>query len=65
MEISTIASLATSVADMGTKRDVGIEVLKKTMELASSNVAQLIEAIPDVAPANLPPNLGNYVNTKA
>lgn len=62
MEITGLAGVVTSVAETGTKRDIGIAVLKKTMDLAASTAATLIDAIPT---ANLPSNLGNNVNTKA
>jgi hypothetical protein len=66
MDVTGIASLATSIADTGTKQDVAIAVAKKAQDLQASSAAALLEAIPPVAKApNLPSNLGNRINTTA
>jgi len=66
MDVSSIASLATSIAETGNKQAVGIEVLKKAQQIQASTAAQLINAVQS-APAvqNLPSNLGNNINTTA
>lgn len=63
MDVSNIASLATSIADTGTKQAVGIAVLKKAQDVQATSAQALIEAIPP-AP-RLPSNLGNTINTTA
>ncbi|WP_432382513.1 YjfB family protein [Duganella sp. P38] len=63
MDVTSIAQTATSIADTGTKQAVGIAVLKKAQDIAASSASALIESIPPVP--NLPPHLGNNINTKA
>ncbi len=66
MDVSSIAKLATSVAETGTKNEVGLAVLKKAQQIQASTAAQLLNAVqapPSVQ--NLPANLGNTINTKA
>lgn len=63
MDVTGIAQTATSIADTGTKQAVGITVLKKAQDIAASSASALIESIPPVP--NLPPHLGNNINTKA
>jgi hypothetical protein len=66
MDVSSIARLATTIADTGNRQDVGIAVLKKAQDLQASSAAALVEAIPPVPSAgNLPSNLGNRINTTA
>ena len=62
MDVSTIASLATNMAQQRNDMDVSIAVFKKALDAQSSAALSLIEAIPTVS---LPPHLGNNVNTKA
>jgi Putative motility protein len=57
-----IAGLASNVAESGVKQQVGISVLKKALDIESSTALTLIQA---VSAPNLPPNLGNNVNTTA
>jgi hypothetical protein len=63
MDVTGIAQTATTIADTGTKQAVGVAVLKKAQDIAASSASALIEAIPPVP--NLPPHLGNNINTKA
>jgi len=47
---------------------VGLTVLKKALDLEAQSALSLINAVPpapQVASANLPPNLGQKVNTTA
>lgn len=64
MDVMGIAKLATSVAETGTKQEVGYAMLKKAQQIEQSTAAQLLEGIKAV-PQNLPPNLGNTINTTA
>lgn len=66
MDVSSIAKLATSIAETGTKQEVDIAILKRAQQIESSTATQLIDAIkatPTVQ--NLPANLGNTINTTA
>lgn len=67
MDVSSIASLATSLASTQTNDAVGISVLKKAMDIGASNAEALIAGLPEipVAASNLPPHLGQNVNTTA
>lgn len=62
MDVSNIASLATSMAQQRNDMDVSIAVLKKTIDVQGAMAIALIEAVPT---ANLPAHLGNHVNTTA
>jgi len=66
MDVSSIARLATTIADTGTRQDMGIAVLKKAQDLQASSASALVEAIPPVPSAgNLPAHLGTRINTTA
>ncbi|MFC3107780.1 YjfB family protein [Undibacterium arcticum] len=67
MDISGISNLATSIADTGTKREVDLAVLKKAIDIDASSAAALVAALPPPTslPNNLPPHLGQNINTKA
>ena len=66
MDVMGIAKLATSIADTGTKQEVGIAMLKKAQDIQSSTATQLLAAVPAATSApNLPAHLGKHVNTTA
>ena len=70
MDISGISNLATSIADTGTKREVGevdLAVLKKALDIEASSAAAMVAALPPPTsqPNNLPPHLGQNINTTA
>lgn len=66
MDVTGIAKLATSIADTGTRQDVAIAVLKKAQDIQSTSALQLLDAVQATGPAqNLPPHLGNHINTTA
>jgi hypothetical protein len=66
MDVMGIAKLATSIADTGLRQDVSMAVLKKAQDIQSTTATQLLAALPQVTPAqNLPPHLGNHINTTA
>lgn len=62
MDVSNIASLSSSVAQMKVGDAVGISVLKKAMEIEAQNMLLLLQALPA---ANNPPHLGNNVDVRA
>jgi len=69
MDVTGIAKLATSIADTGLRQDVSMTMLKKAQDIQSTTATQLLAALPPVTPAastqNLPPHLGNHINTTA
>lgn len=67
MDISGVAGIASKITEMATTQTneaVGMAVLKKAMDIDAASSAALIDAIP-AAPHNLPPHLGQNVNTTA
>jgi hypothetical protein len=66
MDVTGLAKLATSVAETGTKQEVGVAILKKAQEIEASTATQLIDSVRSVPTVqNLPAHLGNTINTKA
>lgn len=65
MEINTIAQFATALTATATSEAIGTAVLKKAMDIQASSAAALLEALPPVTSVNLPPHLGQNVNTTA
>ena len=66
MDVMGIAKLATSIADTGTRQEVGIAMLKKAQDIQASTATQLLEAVQQPAAApNLPAHLGQHINTTA
>lgn len=66
MDVTGIANVATTMAETSTNQAVSIAVLKKAMDLSAAGALALIEAIPDNTPVqNLPPHLGQNINTTA
>ncbi|CAN5842229.1 hypothetical protein BH11PSE12_BH11PSE12_01680 [soil metagenome] len=66
MDVTGIANVATTLADVGTSQAVSIAVLKKALDISAENATALIRAIPDIKSVpNLPSNLGQNINTTA
>jgi hypothetical protein len=66
MDVMGIAKLATSIADTGTRQEVGIAMLKRAQDIQASTATQLLDAVQSAAPAqNLPAHLGKNINTTA
>jgi len=65
MEVTDIARLATTMASTSTAQAVNVAVMKKAMDMQASSAAALLQALPPVTPANLPPHLGQNINTTA
>jgi len=66
MDVNSIASTATTLAEVGTSQAVSLAVLKKANQVSAESATALVEAInsnPTVQ--NLPPNLGRNINTTA
>jgi len=66
VNMNTSTALA-SVAGQSTGDAANIAVLKKAMEIEAQNALQLVNSTstPEKTSANLPPNLGQNVNTTA
>lgn len=66
VNMNTSTSLA-SMTGQSTGDAVGLSVLRKAMEVESQNAQQLIHAVPkaEKTATNLPPNLGQNINTTA
>lgn len=66
MDVTGIANLATTMSTVSTNQAISIAVLKKAINLSAEGALALIEAIPDNrSQQNLPPHLGQNVNTTA
>ena len=65
MDVNDIAGLATSMAQTGTRHEVGMTMLKRAQDIAKDHSTQLIESVKASSPPNLPPHLGNHINTTA
>jgi hypothetical protein len=66
MSVSSIASLSTAMATTQTNAEIGVAVLKKSIDIASNSALELLQALPSPTPAaNLPSNLGQNINTTA
>lgn len=66
MDVNGIASLATTMANVGTSQAVSIAVLKKALDVSAESATALIEAIPEnPSVSNLPSHLGSRINTTA
>ncbi|MFA7238921.1 MAG: YjfB family protein [Sulfuricellaceae bacterium] len=64
MDVNSIANLATNMAQERTGQAIGVTVLKKALDAQAGSVMSLINALPPTT-QNLPPNLGQNVNTTA
>jgi hypothetical protein len=65
MAISGLEALANNVADSGLKQQVGINVLKKALNIEGATAIALISAIPATPSVNLPSHLGQTINATA
>jgi len=66
MSVSSIASLSTAMSAAQTSQDVGVAVLKKSLDIASNGVMELLSTVsPPSTSTNLPSHLGQNINTTA
>lgn len=63
MDVSSVAGMSTAMAQQQTSSQAAIMVLKKAIDIQSSNAMQLLQAVPQVS--SNPPNLGNSVDIRA
>jgi hypothetical protein len=61
MDVSGIAQLATGMAQARNEQAIGIAVLRRAMDIQTASAAALLQALPP----NLPPHLGQNINTTA
>lgn len=66
VNMNTSTALA-SMTGQSTGDPVGVSVLKKAMQAEAQNAQQLVNAVPqpEKTTNNLPPNLGQNINTTA
>jgi hypothetical protein len=64
-DVSSIAALATQLADIRNGQAIGIAVLKKALEIEQENSAMLLEALVNSGPARNPAHLGSNIDTYA
>lgn len=66
MNVAGIAKTATAMNDVKADQAISIAVLKKAMDINAAGALALIEAMPENLPIqNLPPHLGQNINTTA
>lgn len=65
MDIYGIAALATSMAQERLGQAIAVAVLKTALEVEASTGAGLLDAIQLPTAPNLPPHLGQHVDTTA
>lgn len=65
MDVKNVAHLATTIATTATNQAIGVAVLKKAMDVQASSATALLEALPPATAPNLPPHLGQRINTTA
>lgn len=65
MDVTALASVATSLAHARTVDTVSTAVLRKALDLQAAGAAQLLQAATQSLQANNPPHLGNRVDTVA
>lgn len=63
MDISGLSSLSTALSSTQAGNAIGVQVLKKAMQVEAQGALQLLQALPQ--PANNPPHLGQNVDVKA
>ena len=66
MSVNSIASLSTAMAATQTNQEIGVAMLKKSIDIASNSELALLSSVSAPTPAaNLPSNLGQNINTTA
>lgn len=64
-DVSSIAALATQLADIRNGQAISVAILKKALEMEKDNAALLLQALGNAGASNNPPNLGLNVDTYA
>ena len=64
MDVTNIASVATSLSNANTNQTVSTAVLKKAVDVSAEGALVLIQALPgNQSTQNLPSKLGKNINT--
>ena len=62
MDVAAVASAVSNLSASQTGDAVSTLVLKKALDVQAQNAAQLLEALPQPAQYNNPPNLGGGID---
>lgn len=65
MDVNTIANIATTIADTNTRQAIAVTVQREAMDIQASSASALLAALPPVSKPNLPPHLGQNIDTSA
>lgn len=65
MDVNNIASLATTIADTNTRAAIAVTIQRKAMDIQAGSASALLAALPPVSKPNLPPHLGQNIDTSA
>lgn len=65
MSVNSITNLSTALASIQTNQQIGIAVLKQSINASDNSVSALLGTVTPPQAANLPPNLGRIINTQA
>lgn len=65
MDVSGLTGLSSALEQAKTGNDLGVQVLKKAMDVEAQGAMQLIQALPQPQGTNNPPHLGQNVDVKA
>jgi Putative motility protein len=65
MDVSSVASVATSMSQHKTADAVDTTVLRKALDVAASSAQQLIESVPKPKSVSNPEHLGQSVDVTA
>ncbi|MDR2881247.1 MAG: YjfB family protein [Azoarcus sp.] len=65
MDISSIAAVATNMAEQRVQSAIGLTVLKKAIDLQAAGALSLLQAIPAPSPAMSSETVGGVVDTWA
>lgn len=65
MDVTNIAAAATTIADTNTREAIAVTIQRKAMDIQASSASALLAALPPVSKPNLPPHLGQKIDTTA
>lgn len=65
MDVSSAAASVSALSAANVQAQASMMVLKKSMDVQATAALQLIEALPQAAPAPVSGNLGTVINTYA
>ena len=67
MDATSATNGTSALYDQAASKDIGVAVLKKALDNQAASAAALLNALPkpEKTSTNLPPNLGQNINTTA